>query len=282
MDLKWPVQRVRWPSGSNANETRPHLGLFLHNTHLDNRPQTPSPQTQLAELSISPPRPFKPFSYTPARSSLMIATLSHQVQPQPNSSLITSVPTSFLTSQPLRTKLPNGSAISYSTKMTTLTTTLVLIMVFFLPMACVPHVNSLCHTMNSCWSDRAPTNPPFSCDAHQTKYGNLRTPDWSFIVFYSCYFLFLIGLPNGAINSIIEKANLTDIRPGDMPQWSWRKSTSFVTQMRPITTKLKKQVKQEKWQLELIYRASYGEQTAGRTLASGSSSSQQTIRDSIS
>ena len=45
-------------------------------------------------------------SYTPARSSLIIATLSHQVQPWPNSSLLTSMPTSFLTPQPLRAKLP--------------------------------------------------------------------------------------------------------------------------------------------------------------------------------
>ena len=95
------------------------------------------------------PRPFKPYSYTPARSSPTIATLSHQAQLWPNSSLITFVPTSFRTPQPLRTKPSNGSVIFYSTEMTTLTTKLVLTMVFLLPMACVPHVNSLCHATNS-------------------------------------------------------------------------------------------------------------------------------------
>ena len=65
---------------------------------------------------------------------------------------------------------------------------LVLTMVFLLPMACVPHVNSLCHTTNSLWSDWAPTNSPFSCDAHQTKHGNSRTPDWFSIVFYVIFF----------------------------------------------------------------------------------------------
>jgi len=29
-DTKVPVQRMRWPSGPDANKTRPHLGLFLH------------------------------------------------------------------------------------------------------------------------------------------------------------------------------------------------------------------------------------------------------------
>ena len=30
MRVKWPVWQMRWASGPDANETRPHLGLFLH------------------------------------------------------------------------------------------------------------------------------------------------------------------------------------------------------------------------------------------------------------
>ena len=91
-------------SSADASYPCPKLQSTQY-TYGQQTPNSRSSNPTCGAFNISP-RPFKPSSYTPARSSLMIATLSHQVQPRPNSSLLTSMPTSFLTPQPLRAKLP--------------------------------------------------------------------------------------------------------------------------------------------------------------------------------
>ena len=134
--LLWADHAATSHSSADASSPCPKL----QSTQYTSGKQTPDSQSSTptcGAFNISP-RPFKPSSYTPARSSLTIASQFYQAQLWPNSSLITSVPTFFLTPQPLRTKLPNGSAISYSTKMTNLMTKLVLIMVFLLPIPCAP------------------------------------------------------------------------------------------------------------------------------------------------